>query len=178
MCAILAGVSTILGSAALGKAATPWLVCVFVPCIVVDLQLAIYCSAPGYNVCTYNTEEWPMIKKIAIRAYSFRQQFPGNKEIDPDLLGYDLCYPFLYHQKQRNVRVGIIWIVWYQMKMQINTNLYKSAHRKKTHESISFLWYKFIPTSIIQIYISQLILSSSLGNRTVAGSYRYNSWQI
>ena len=34
-----------------------WLVCVFVPFIVVDRQLAMYCNAPPYKVCTYNTEE-------------------------------------------------------------------------------------------------------------------------
>ena len=39
------------------KQQTPWLVCVFVPFIVVDLQLAIYCDAPGYKVRTYDTEE-------------------------------------------------------------------------------------------------------------------------
>ncbi len=39
------------------KQRTPWLVCVFVPLIVLDLQLAIYCDAPGYKVHTYNTEE-------------------------------------------------------------------------------------------------------------------------
>ncbi len=33
------------------------MVCVFVPLIVLDLQLAIYCDAPGYKVRTYNTEE-------------------------------------------------------------------------------------------------------------------------
>jgi hypothetical protein len=36
---------------------TPWLVCVFVPLIILDLQLAIYCDAPGYKVRTHNTEE-------------------------------------------------------------------------------------------------------------------------
>jgi hypothetical protein len=28
-----------------------------VPLIILDLQLAIYCDAPGYKVRTYNTEE-------------------------------------------------------------------------------------------------------------------------
>ncbi len=39
------------------KQQTSWLVCVFVPLIVKDLQLAIHCDAPGYKVRTYNTEE-------------------------------------------------------------------------------------------------------------------------
>ncbi len=36
---------------------TPWLVCVSVPLIIPDLQLAIYCDAPRYKVRMYNTEE-------------------------------------------------------------------------------------------------------------------------
>ncbi len=39
------------------KQRMPWLVFVFVPLIVLDLQLAIYCDAPGYKVRTYDTEE-------------------------------------------------------------------------------------------------------------------------
>ena len=35
------------------KQRTSWLVCVFVPFIVLDLQLAIYCDASGYKVRTY-----------------------------------------------------------------------------------------------------------------------------
>ncbi len=62
----------------------PWLVCVFVPLIVVDLQLAIYCDAPGYKVHMYNTEELADDWKKKFRAYSFwrfHQKSPGNKEI-------------------------------------------------------------------------------------------------
>jgi hypothetical protein len=36
---------------------TPWLDCVFVPFIVVVLQLATYCDAPGYKARAYETEE-------------------------------------------------------------------------------------------------------------------------
>jgi hypothetical protein len=39
------------------KQRTPWLVCVFVPLIVLDLQLAIYCDATKYKVRKYDTEE-------------------------------------------------------------------------------------------------------------------------
>ncbi len=39
------------------------MVCVFVPFIVLDLQLAIYCDTPGYKVCKYNTEELADDKK-------------------------------------------------------------------------------------------------------------------
>ncbi len=39
------------------KQRTPWLICVFVPFIVVDLRLAIYCNAPSYKVLTYDIEE-------------------------------------------------------------------------------------------------------------------------
>jgi hypothetical protein len=41
--------------------------------IVLDLQLAIYCDAPGYKVRTYNTEELAddRRKKTVLRAYSF-----------------------------------------------------------------------------------------------------------
>jgi hypothetical protein len=35
----------------------PWLVCVFVPLIVLDLQLGIYCNTPRYKVRMYNTEK-------------------------------------------------------------------------------------------------------------------------
>jgi hypothetical protein len=41
----------------------PWLVCVFVSFIIVDLQLAIYCDAPGYKARTYDTEELVMDRK-------------------------------------------------------------------------------------------------------------------
>jgi hypothetical protein len=47
----------------------PWLVCVFVPLIVLDLQLAIYCDAPGYKVRTYNTEELADDKKKQISGH-------------------------------------------------------------------------------------------------------------
>ena len=33
------------------------MVCVFVPFILVDLQLAMYCDAPSYKVRAYDTEE-------------------------------------------------------------------------------------------------------------------------
>jgi hypothetical protein len=45
------------------------MVCVFVPLIVLDLQLAIYCDAPGYKVHMYNTEELADDQK--------RNSFPG-----------------------------------------------------------------------------------------------------
>jgi hypothetical protein len=35
----------------------------FMPLIVIDIQLAIYCNAPGYKVHTYNTEELADDKK-------------------------------------------------------------------------------------------------------------------
>ena len=38
-----------LGLAALGEAADAMVVCVFVPFIVLYLQLAIYCNTPGYK---------------------------------------------------------------------------------------------------------------------------------
>ena len=41
----------------------PWLVCVFVSFIILDLQLVIYCDAPGYKARTYDTEELVMDKK-------------------------------------------------------------------------------------------------------------------
>ncbi len=46
-----------MGLAALGEAADVMVGLCFVPFIVLDLQLAIYCDAPGYTVRTYNTEE-------------------------------------------------------------------------------------------------------------------------
>ncbi len=45
------------------KQQTPWLVCVFVPLIILDLQLAINSDAPSYKVRTYNTEELQDDKK-------------------------------------------------------------------------------------------------------------------
>ena len=39
------------------------MVCAFVPFIVVDLQLAIYCDAPGYKARAYDTEELLMDRK-------------------------------------------------------------------------------------------------------------------
>jgi len=50
----------------------PWLVCVFVPFIKVDLQLAIFCYAPGYKARTYDAEELLYDrKKTAFRAIYF-----------------------------------------------------------------------------------------------------------
>jgi len=42
---------------------TPWLVCAFVPFIVVDLQLAIYCDPPRYKARAFDTEELLMDRK-------------------------------------------------------------------------------------------------------------------
>ena len=39
------------------KQRTPWMVCVIVPFIIVDLQLAIYCDTPGYKARAYDTDE-------------------------------------------------------------------------------------------------------------------------
>ncbi len=67
------------------KQLTPWLVCVFVPLIVLDLQLAIYCDAPGYKVRTYDTEELVDDQKKnsfpGIFFLTIPQKSPGNKEI-------------------------------------------------------------------------------------------------
>jgi hypothetical protein len=66
------------------KQRTPWLVCVFVPLIVLDLQLAIYCDAPGYKVHMYNTEELVDDKKNSFPGIFFLtipQKSPGDKEI-------------------------------------------------------------------------------------------------
>ena len=45
------------------------MVCVIVPFIIVDLQLAIYCDAPGYKARAYDTEEL---------FYDRKNSFPGN----------------------------------------------------------------------------------------------------
>ena len=45
--------------------------CFCAPFIVVDLQLAIYCDAPGYKIRTCNSEELTDDKKTAFQAYSF-----------------------------------------------------------------------------------------------------------
>jgi hypothetical protein len=66
------------------KQRSPWLVCVFVPLIVLDLQLAIYCDALGYKVHTYNTEELDDDKKNSFPGTFFLticQKSPGDKEI-------------------------------------------------------------------------------------------------
>jgi hypothetical protein len=64
------------------KQRTPWLVCVFVSFIVLDLQLAICCDAPGYKVRTYNTEEQcDDRKKNSFPGMFFLKMSPGDKEI-------------------------------------------------------------------------------------------------
>ncbi len=87
--AILTGDSTILRSAALGEVVeTPWLVSVFMPSIVLHLQLTIYCDAPGYKLHTYKIEElaYDREKKKQLSGHilqEFCQQSPGNKVINP-----------------------------------------------------------------------------------------------
>ncbi len=56
-CTILAGDSTILGLSALGEAADVMVGLCFCATYLVDLQLAMYCYAPGNEVRTYDTEE-------------------------------------------------------------------------------------------------------------------------
>ena len=41
----------------------------------------------------------------------------------------------------------------------VHTHSYKIVYSKEIHDSISFLWHKFMWISIMQIHISQLILS-------------------